>query len=190
MKREEFRILIADDDEIARDVLSEILKKEGFPVSTAKDGLEAIGLLRTEEFSLVITDLRMPGADGMEVLRYAARNSPQSMVVILTAYGTIDIALEAIKEGAYDYLAKPFKVEEIVFLALKAFERAQLLEELKELRGILRETFRDMKVINNISKGEPRMITDWIERIERLKEKDILTQQEAEILKKRLVMGD
>ncbi len=191
MRKEDFRVLIADDDEIARDVLREILKEEGYSVLVAKDGLEAINLLRTEEIRLVITDLKMPGADGMEVLRFALRNNPDVMVVILTAYGTLDIALQAIKEGAYDYLAKPFKVEEIVFLAEKAFERAQSLAEVRELKNLLRETFRDIKVINNIAKSrEPQIITNWIERIERLREKNILTQEEAEILKERLVKGD
>ncbi len=191
MKKEEFTILIADDDEIARDVLKEILKEEGYPVLTAKDGLEAINLLRREEIKLLITDLKMPGADGMEVLRAAIRNNPETMVVILTAYGTLDIALQAIKEGAYDYLAKPFKVEEIVFLAEKAFERAQTLAEIRELKNLLRDTFRDIKVINNIAKSsEPGIITNWIERIERLREKNILSQEEAEILKGRLVKGD
>ena len=169
MKKEDFRILIADDDEIARDVLGEVLRQEGYTVITAKDGIEAIGLLRGEDISLVITDLKMPGADGMEVLRHAIRNNPDTMVVLLTAYGTLDIALQAIKEGAYDYLAKPFKVEEIVFLAAKAFERAQTFNELRELRRLLRDTYRDIKVINNIAKSrEPAIITDWIERIERL----------------------
>ncbi len=191
MKKEDFRILIADDDEIARDVLGEVLRQEGYTVITAKDGIEAIGLLRGEDISLVITDLKMPGADGMEVLRHAIRNNPDTMVVLLTAYGTLDIALQAIKEGAYDYLAKPFKVEEIVFLAAKAFERAQTFNELRELRRLLRDTYRDIKVINNIAKSrEPAIITDWIERIERLRQKNILSDEEAEILKDRLVKGD
>ncbi|MCX7794614.1 MAG: response regulator [Thermodesulfovibrionales bacterium] len=191
MKKEDFTILIAEDDEIARDVLKEILKEEGYPVLTARDGLEAINLLRTEEIRLVITDLKMPGADGMEVLKSAKKINPEIIVVILTAYGTLDIALQAIKEGAYDYLAKPFKVEEIVFLAAKAFERAKTLAELAELRNILKETFRDIKLIKNIAKsGEPRIITDWIERIEKLKEKNIISDEEAEILKERLVRGD
>jgi len=191
VKKEEFRILIADDDEIARDVLSRILQDEGFSVLTARDGLEAIGLLRKEDIRLVITDLKMPGADGMEVLRSALRSNPDAMVVILTAYGTLDIALEAIKEGAYDYLAKPFKVEEIVFLARKAFERAQTIDELRELKKLLRDTYRDITVINNIAKSkEPSIVTDWIERIERLRQKGILTDEEAEILKERLVKGN
>jgi len=191
VKKEEFRILIADDDEIARDVLSRILQDEGYSVLTARDGLEAISLLRKEDIRLVITDLKMPGADGMEVLRSALRSNPDAMVVILTAYGTLDIALEAIKEGAYDYLAKPFKVEEIVFLATKAFERAQIIDELRELKKLLRDTYRDITIINNIAKSkEPAIVTDWIERIERLRQKGILTNEEAEILKERLVKGN
>ncbi len=191
MRKEDFKILVVDDDDIARDAISSILKGEGYPVVTAKDGIEAIGLLRVEDIKLVITDLRMPGADGIEVLKYTVKNTPETMVVIVTAYGTLDVALEVIKEGAYDYLAKPFNVEEIVFLSTKAFERALLIQELKELRELLRKTYREIEVINNIAKSNnPEIITNWLERIERLKDKKILTDEEAKILKERLIKGN
>ncbi len=187
----DFRILIADDDEIALDVLSSLLSKEGYPVLTARDGIEAIAILRKESIGLVITDLRMPGADGLEVLKNAMRIDPDIAVVILTAYGTLDSALEAMEEGAFDYLTKPFKVQEILIIAARAFRRAMLLEERRELIRLLRDTYRDLEIIRSISiSNNIDVQLSWIERIERLKRMDVLTEEEADILKERLVKGE
>ncbi len=192
MDRRDFRILIADDDEIALDVLSSLLSKEGYPVLTARDGIEAIAILRRDDsIGLVITDLRMPGADGLEVLRNAMRIDPDIAVVILTAYGTLDSALEAMEEGAFDYLTKPFKVQEILIIAARAFRRAVLLEERRELIRLLRDTYRDLEIIRSISiSNNIDVQLSWIERIERLKRMDVLTEEEADILKERLVKGE
>ena len=190
MEKKDFKILIADDDEIARDVISSLLSKEEYPVVTAKDGLEAIRVLRLESINLVITDLRMPGADGIEVLKYAVRKNPDIAVVIITAYGTLDTAIEAIKEGAYDYMTKPYKVQEILALAEKAFRRELLIQENRELVQHLRDTYRDIEVIKTIAGSRnPEITTSWIERIERLKGMNVLTADEVEILKERLVKG-
>lgn len=191
MDKSRFKILVADDDEIALDVVSSLLSKEGYPVLKARDGIEAISILRKEEIGLVITDLRMPGADGIEVLRQAVRIDPDVAVVILTAYGTLDSALEAMEEGAFDYLTKPFKVQEILIIAARAFKRALLLEERRELIRLLRDTCRDMEIIKNISSSNNIDIQlSWIERIERLKAMDVITYEEANILKERLVKGE
>ena len=190
MEKKDFKILVADDDEIARDVIRSLLSKEEYPVVTAKDGLEAIRVLRLEGINLVITDLRMPGADGIEVLKYAVRKNPDIAVVIITAYGTLDTAIEAIKEGAYDYMTKPYKVQEILALAEKAFKRELLIQENKELIQHLRDTYRDIEVIKTIAGSKnPEITTSWIERIERLKGMNVLTTDEVEILKERLVKG-
>lgn len=188
----DFRILVADDDEIALDVLSSLLSKEGYPVLTARDGIEAIAILRRDDsIGLVITDLRMPGADGLEVLRNTMRIDPDIAVVILTAYGTLDSALEAMEEGAFDYLTKPFKVQEILIIAARAFRRAMLLEERRELIRLLRDTYRDLEIIRSISiSNNIDVQLSWIERIERLKRMDVLTEEEADILKERLVKGE
>lgn len=191
MDRRNFRILVADDDEIALDVVSSLLSKEGYPVLTAKDGLEAIATLRRDHIGLIITDLRMPGADGIEVLRQAMRIDPDIAVVILTAYGTLDSALEAMEEGAFDYLTKPFKVQEILIIAARAFKRAMLLEERRELIKLLRDTYRDIEIIRNISVSNNIDVqVSWIERLERLKAMDVITDEEASILKARLVKGE
>ena len=111
MKKNGITILVADDDEIVREVIISLLSSEGYTVKAAKDGLEAINILKMENINLVITDLRMPGADGIEVLKEAIKMDPDRAVIILTAYGTLDTALKAIREGAYDYITKPFKME-------------------------------------------------------------------------------
>lgn len=191
MLKREFKILVADDDEIALDVVSSLLSKEGYPVLTAKDGIEAIAILRRENIGLVITDLRMPGADGIEVLRNAIRIDPDMAVVILTAYGTLDSALEAMEEGAFDYLTKPFKVQEILIIAARAFKRAMLLEERRELIKLLRDTYRDLEIVKGISISNNLNIQlSWIERLESLKRMDVITEEEANILKERLVKGE
>lgn len=191
MLKRDFKILVADDDEIALDVVSSLLSKEGYPVLTAKDGIEAIAILRRENIGLVITDLRMPGADGIEVLRNAVRIDPNMAVVILTAYGTLDSALEAMEEGAFDYLTKPFKVQEILIIAARAFKRAMLLEERRELIKLLRDTYRDLEIVKGISISNNLDIQlSWIERLEGLKRMDVITEEEANILKERLVKGE
>lgn len=191
MLKREFKILVADDDEIALDVVSSLLSKEGYPVLTAKDGIEAIAILRREDIGLVITDLRMPGADGIEVLRNAVRIDPNMAVVILTAYGTLDSALEAMEEGAFDYLTKPFKVQEVLIIAARAFKRAMLLEERRELIKLLRDTYRDLEIVKGISISNNLDIQlSWIERLESLKRMDVITEEEANILKERLVKGE
>lgn len=167
-----------------------LLQREGYAVTAVGDGLTAIERLRVEEFHLIITDLMMPGADGIEVLKYAVRGNPDAAVVILTAYGTLDTTLEAIKEGAYDYLTKPFKTQEIVIAAERAFERALLLTENREMRKTLRETYRDMELLKTVAAGnKPEIAAGWVERIEKLKTMDVLQAHETEMLKERLVKG-
>ncbi len=190
MKKKDFRILVADDDEIARDVVLSLLSNEGYSVVSAVDGLDALRMLRMEEINLVITDLIMPGADGIEVLKYAIRSNPDIAVVLLTAYGTLDNTLSAIKEGAYDYLTKPFKVMEIISIADRAFERAVLINENREMTKYLRATYRDMELLKSVTeKNNPDIIISWIERIDRLKTMNILSEEEMSILKERLING-
>ncbi|MDA8087391.1 MAG: response regulator [Nitrospiraceae bacterium] len=191
MNKRDFRILVVDDDDIAREVVSSILSKEGYSVHTAVDGLQAISTLMTEDIGMVITDFKMPGADGLEVLRTSMRANPETSVVIITAYGTLEATLEAIAEGAYDYLTKPFKIQEIIIVADRAFKRAKLINENSELKERLKETYRDLKLLKAVSSGEnPCLVTEWIERLEKLKSSDILSVAEAEILRERLIRGN
>ncbi len=156
MEKRDFKILVAEDDAMVRDVIVKFLAEEKYPVVVANDGIEAIKLLRLEDIKLVLTDLRMPGADGMEVLRAAVRTDPEIAVVLLTAYGTLDTALEAMREGAYDYVVKPFVMQQLLLVVRNAFRMSNLLEENKKLSYYLKEMYRNleaMKMLNNDKKG-------------------------------------
>jgi len=147
VNKSEFRILIAEDDAIVRDVMYKFLTDEGYQVITAGDGITALKLLRLEDVKLVLTDLRMPGADGMEVLRSAVQMNPRIAVVLLTAYGTLDTALEAMKEGAYDYIVKPFVMQQLLLVVRNAYRMASLLEENEKLSNHLKEIYRQLEVL-------------------------------------------
>lgn len=190
MNKSDFKILIVDDDEITREMLETIVMDEGFPVVSTVDGLDAIRLLRIEDVSMVITDFRMPGANGIDVLKQAVKTNPDIAVVILTAYGTLETILESIKLGAYDYITKPFNTRQIRFVAEKAFQRAELISEKRELAKHLRDTYRDLELIKNVAESKnPEVALNWLERLERLKTLKVITEDDAEILKERLISG-
>jgi two-component system response regulator AtoC len=190
VEKKDFLILVADDDDIARDVITMLLEQDGFTVIAVTNGLEAIERLGREPAHLVITDLMMPGADGIAVLKYAVRNIPDIAVVILTAYGTLDTTLEAIKEGAYDYLTKPFRTQEISILANRAYERAKLIADNQMLKQNLQNTYRDLELLQNIaSSNNPEITAGWLERIGKLRTMNVLVAREADALTERLVKG-
>src|SRR5262249_21556916 len=116
------KILVADDEQNLRRVLVAMLRRDGHDVVQAQNGVEAIEQLA--DVDVVITDLRMPGADGMEVLRTASKNFPQVPVIMITAYGSVGQAVEAIKAGAVDYIEKPFEQESIRTIVDKAIGQA------------------------------------------------------------------
>ncbi|MEC4891351.1 MAG: sigma-54 dependent transcriptional regulator [Nitrospira sp.] len=123
------KILVVDDEQSLREVLSIMLKRAGYAVTSVADGEEAIEQLQKEIFDLVITDLRMPKVDGMEVLRAVKSASPETVVLIITAFATADSAVEAMKQGAYDYLTKPFQVDEVQMIIRNALEKRRLTAE-------------------------------------------------------------
>jgi two-component system response regulator PilR (NtrC family) len=123
------KILVVDDEQSLREVLSIMLKRAGYSVTSATDGEEAIDFLHKEIFDLVITDLRMPKIDGMEVLKAVKSASPETVVLIITAFATADSAVEAMKQGAYDYLTKPFQVDEVQLIIRNALEKRRLTTE-------------------------------------------------------------
>nr|WP_321467208.1 sigma-54 dependent transcriptional regulator [uncultured Desulfobulbus sp.] len=130
----ELKILIVDDEPIARDNLEHIIKKDGYQTRVAKDGEEAISILGQEEINLVLTDLCMKGKDGMAVLAEAKQLWPDVEVVVITGHATVDTAVEAMRHGAYDYVAKPFKISELRAIVEKALEKNQLRKQIKALR--------------------------------------------------------
>ena len=123
------KILIVDDEQSMRDVLSIMLKRAGYGVTTASDGEEAVGHIHKEIFDLVITDLRMPKMGGLDVLKTVKASSPETVVLVITAFASAESAVEAMKHGAYDYLTKPFQVDEVQLIIRNALERRRLSTE-------------------------------------------------------------
>ncbi len=191
MEKSEFRILVVDDDVFVRDVVLKFLSEQGYSVITANDGHEAIRYLRLEDIYLVLTDLRMPGVDGLEVLRTAMQINPKIAVVILTAYGTLDTALEAVKEGAYDYIAKPFVMQQLLMVVRNAFNVAVLMNENEKLSNHLKELYKNNETGKTLEGSKNNVLTqDSVGRIERLQGLNIINADEARILKERLRSGD
>ena len=140
------RILVVDDEAHQRNILRDILADAGFEVVTAADGASAIEILEHELISLILTDLKMPDVDGFELLQKVLKSRPESVVIIMTAFGTIPSAVNAIKNGAYDYLTKPFNKDELLRVIKRAAEKVTLLEENRRLREQvhLRHHFHDL----------------------------------------------
>lgn len=135
----EARILVVDDDAVARDLLVEALQKEGYAVEALADGAEAIERGRHTRFDLVLTDIRMGSVDGLTVLRKFKQFSPETSIVLLTAFGSMEGAIAGIRQGAYDYLAKPFKKEEIRLIVRRSLEHSRLVRENARIKEELRE---------------------------------------------------
>jgi two-component system response regulator HydG len=131
-------ILVVDDEPSMRTTLSILLKREGYDVSLASNGVEVIKMLAPGEYDMILTDLKMEGVDGIELLRHIKAVDPQAEVLIFTAYGTIASAVEAMRLGAYDYIGKPFDEEELLLKVARALERKALVKEVQVLRAELR----------------------------------------------------
>jgi len=132
------KIFVIDDDAIARDLLAEALTKDGFDVEAFDNGATAITRGKETKVDLVLTDIRMGVVDGVAVLREFKRFSSDTSIVLLTAFGSLEGAIEAIKQGAYDYLAKPFKKEEIRLVVQRSLEHSRLVRENARFRSELR----------------------------------------------------
>ncbi len=128
------RILVVDDEAIARENLEHILRKDGYDVATADSGISALKKLSNTEFDLVMTDLKMKQVDGMEVLARTKEQYPDTEVVMLTAYATVATAIEAMQKGAYHYIPKPYKIDEVRMITKRALEKKALKDELRVLK--------------------------------------------------------
>lgn len=153
MKKLKGKILIVEDEKSMREVLKILLEGEGYDVSTASDGLEGIACLSKDIFDLVITDVKMPRADGFEVLKKIKDISPDTIVIMITAFGTKESGIEAMKLGAYDYISKPFNIDEIRLIVRKAIEKKREDVELSLLRQKVDATY----ALENIIGQSPRM---------------------------------
>src|SRR2546426_3585194 len=132
------RVLVVDDERSMRELLAIMLRQAGHDVTLAEGGEQAVEVLKNESFDLVITDLRMRTVDGLGVLRAAKEHPPSAVVLVVTAFASTETAVEAMKLGAYDYVTKPFKLDEIRLTIANALERKRLQDENRALRTQLR----------------------------------------------------
>ncbi|HEY6037826.1 MAG TPA: response regulator, partial [Kofleriaceae bacterium] len=131
------RILVVDDERVIREILAEFLTLEGFSVNTVEDGEKALVELRLHPYDLLITDLKMPRLSGLQLLEKIEAERLGVLTVLMTGFGTVETAIEAMKKGAYDYLLKPFKVEEVIHVVQRALYRQRLQTENIRLREAL-----------------------------------------------------
>jgi two-component system response regulator PilR (NtrC family) len=167
------RILVADDEQSMREFLDIMLKKEGYKVSLASNGEEVVKTVDNDLFDLVLLDIRMPKLDGISALKKIKAISPETIVIMITAYASADTAIKAMKEGAYDYITKPFKVEEIKLIIKNALEKKNLQKENILLKQVVRDRFHFGNIIGQSSK----MLTlyDLLEKVSPTKTNILIT---------------
>ncbi|HOT11112.1 MAG TPA: response regulator [Polyangiaceae bacterium] len=123
------RVLVVDDEKFIRDILADFLGLEGYFVRTAPDGVSALDVLHASRFDVVISDLKMPRMGGIELLEAIPRISPNTLTIIMTGFGTVETAIEAMKRGAYDYVLKPFKMDEVIHIVRRGIDKQRLAAE-------------------------------------------------------------
>ncbi len=160
-------ILIIEDDDIIQEVLRQFLGRKGFDVTLAANGEHGLDMLRTERFDLILTDLVMPGLSGMDVLKELASAKVTTPVVVITAFGTVQTAVEAMKNGAFDYLTKPFNLDELMLVVEKALSISRLQRENAALRLQLRNKYDFTGLI-----GDSAAMQKVLELIERIADTD------------------
>ena len=134
---ERARIHVVDDEKVIRDMLADFLGMEGYVVRTAEDGTSALGELSKGHYDLVISDLKMPRMGGIALLDEIGKTAPDALTVIMTGFGTVETAIDAMKRGAYDYVLKPFKLDEVVHVVQRGIEKKRMAAENLRLREAL-----------------------------------------------------
>jgi len=128
------RILLAEDDEIMRISVSDSLKKQGWQVEEAEDGLQALALFERRQYNLIISDIRMPGMDGLTLLKKVRQQSPETAIVIMTAYGSVDAAIDCLRQGATDYVLKPFDMDDLIIRISRILENQEVVAKCEVLQ--------------------------------------------------------
>ncbi|HEC96719.1 MAG TPA: sigma-54-dependent Fis family transcriptional regulator [Nitrospirae bacterium] len=152
--KNKIKLLIVDDEKIAVKNLEYILKKEGYEIKTTLNGRNALKLLSGYEFDIVLTDLKMNRVDGMQILKRCKESNPDLEVIIITGYATVETAIEAMKHGAYHYIAKPFNLDEVRKVVREASEKVRLKKENRQLRESLEKITDRVRIITQ----DPRML--------------------------------
>jgi two-component system response regulator PilR (NtrC family) len=167
------KILVVDDEKSMCEFLEIMLKKEGYEVKSTTSGEEALELLDKNLYSMVLTDVKMPGVNGFEVLRKTKEVSPDTVVIMITAYGSPEGAVTAIKEGAYDYVTKPFRVEEVKLTIKKSLERSNLIRENIRLRQAVEERYKFWNLIGKSPKMQ--RVYELVEKVSQTKANVLIT---------------
>ncbi len=159
------RVLVVDDQASLAETLADGLEERGMSARWVSTGPDARRELQAADLDVVVTDLRMPGLDGMGVLDLSKSSAPERPVIVMTAYGAIDSAVDCLRRGAYHYLTKPFKVDELALFVGRAVEEARLRRESAQLRRALRERFSTAQIVG--AEGGLRAVCEMIERVAR-----------------------
>ncbi|MFQ5883438.1 MAG: sigma-54-dependent transcriptional regulator, partial [Candidatus Methylomirabilales bacterium] len=164
------KILVIDDEKLIRWTLEDVLRKEGYAVISTDSGEAGLKLVEEEGPDLILLDLRLPGMNGMEVLERVKEMQPEALVIILTAHGTVESAVGAMKKGAHDYLNKPFDVDETRVIIRKALETLELKKEVVQLRREHKERFGPEDII-----GVSEEIGEVLDLVKRIAQSDATT---------------
>lgn len=141
------KALVADDDQTHREIFSDLMSDQGMEVEAVEDGDKAIEYIHKNHYDVILTDLMMPGRDGIEVLREARKKSLQTLVVIITGFGTLETAIEAIRLGAHDYITKPFKLEELQLIFKNVNEKINLMRSNRILKEQLSIATKEIELL-------------------------------------------
>jgi len=158
-------VLIVEDDTKLRNALKEIMTREGYTVDVTESGDIAVSMIKDTVYDLVITDLKLPGIDGMDVLRSVQKLARDTSVIIITAYATVDTAVEAMKEGAEDYIAKPFNLDEIRLIVRKVLDKKALVDDNRFLRSQLKKKYSFGNIV-----GSSEAMIEVYKMIEKVKD--------------------
>ena len=163
MTQDHSSILVVDDDREMRQLLQDTLEEDHYRVVAASDGQEALKRMESEKFPVVVTDLRMKGMDGLGLLEQVVQKHPDSNLIIMTGFGTVESAVDAMKHGAFHYLTKPVKTDELLVTVQKALREARLRQEVQELRQVVNREFAFEQILG---KSKPmREIFNLIRRV-------------------------
>src|SRR3954469_17076671 len=148
-KAQPVRVLVVDDELQMADMIADGISDRGYSAVAVASSEVALARLRDETFDVVVTDLRMPKVDGLELLAAARKIRPDLPVLVMTAYGAIDSAIESIRQGAYHYLTKPFRMEELVLFLDRAIEEKALRRDASTLKEVLRDRLSETRILGN-----------------------------------------
>ena len=157
MTNQQINILIVDDEKDVADILKDCISDEERSIDVCYDGLDGIDHIQRNSYDLVIVDLVMPKVGGLDVLKYAKIANPDVLVIIITGYASLETAIMVVKEGAYDYIRKPCKLEEIKIVVDNAIDKIKLFRENKELLKEIKDAYHELMLLKNEKKADKKI---------------------------------